>query len=112
LQEALYTDSVETLAGNFNILTAAHDGKSYTPTLSSSKMPSSETESSNTPLGCLTPSKEQEMGSKGKSMEDVPTKEERRPVVTFPEGGLRACLVATGSSLVLFSTFGYANAFG
>jgi hypothetical protein len=52
------------------------------------------------------------MGSKGKSMEDVPTKEERRPVVTFPEGGLRACLVATGSSLVLFSTFGYANAFG
>jgi hypothetical protein len=95
-----------------NILTAAPDGKPHTPTLSSSKMSFSETESSDTPLGYLTPPMEHEMGSKGQSMEDVPIKEDRSPVVTFPEGGLRAWLVATGSSLVLFSTFGYSNAFG
>jgi len=30
----------------------------------------------------------------------------------FPEGGLKAWSVAVGASFVLFSTFGYANAFG
>lgn len=30
----------------------------------------------------------------------------------FPEGGLRAWSVAIGASGVLFSTFGYINAFG
>lgn len=30
----------------------------------------------------------------------------------FPEGGARAWAVAIGSALVMFATFGYANAFG
>jgi hypothetical protein len=43
--------------------------------------------------------------------------EEKAPVPqggqpTFPEGGLRAWSVAIGCSGVLFSTFGYVNAFG
>ncbi len=32
--------------------------------------------------------------------------------ITFPEGGARAWGVAIGAAGVLFSTFGYANAFG
>jgi hypothetical protein len=43
--------------------------------------------------------------------------DERAPVPQsgpppFPEGGLRAWSVAIGCSGVLFSTFGYVNAFG
>jgi hypothetical protein len=37
---------------------------------------------------------------------------EKTAEMTFPEGGLRAWLVACGTSGVLFCTFGYANAFG
>jgi hypothetical protein len=31
---------------------------------------------------------------------------------TYPEGGLRGWLVAMGAAMALFTTFGYANAFG
>ena len=44
------------------------------------------------------------------SDEKVPSPQGDAP--TFPEGGLRAWSVALGSSGVLFSTFGYVNAFG
>lgn len=34
------------------------------------------------------------------------------PEMTFPDGGVRAWMVALGAGCVLFSTFGYVNAFG
>jgi hypothetical protein len=46
-----------------------------------------------------------------RSIDEMPAKEER-PAITFPEGGLKAWLVALGCALVLFSTFGFVNAFG
>jgi hypothetical protein len=45
------------------------------------------------------------------SMEDIPEKQ-AAPRITFPEGGLKAWLVAAGAALVMFGTFGYVNAFG
>lgn len=49
--------------------------------------------------------------SSERSTEDVPEKE-GQPEIAFPEGGLKAWSVAIGCALVLFSTFGYVNAFG
>jgi hypothetical protein len=45
------------------------------------------------------------------SADDIPEKQ-APPQVTFPEGGLKAWLVAAGAALVMFGTFGYVNAFG
>lgn len=56
-------------------------------------------------------SKELSDQSKELSLEDGSAKEQP-PEITFPEGGLRAWSVALGCSLILFSTFGYVNAFG
>jgi hypothetical protein len=52
-----------------------------------------------------------EDGSKELSLEEGPAKTQP-PEITFPEGGLRAWSVAVGCALILFSTFGYVNAFG
>lgn len=41
-----------------------------------------------------------------------PNNSEKPGDMAFPEGGLRAWLVACGAGGVLFCTFGYANAFG
>ena len=54
---------------------------------------------------------EDRKGSSERSTEEIPGKEEQAEI-SFPEGGLRAWLVAIGCALVLFSTFGYVNAFG
>ena len=50
-------------------------------------------------------------GEKGPEGE-VPVGVNQGPSMTFPEGGLRAWSVVFGTSAILFSTFGYANAFG
>jgi hypothetical protein len=57
------------------------------------------------------PLAEDRKGSSERSTEDIPEKQGQGEI-TFPEGGLRAWLVAIGCALVLFSTFGYVNAFG
>jgi MFS family permease len=45
---------------------------------------------------------------KGEPAVEIPTQQQ----ATFPDGGARAWSVAAGAAGVLFSTFGYANAFG
>jgi MFS family permease len=45
---------------------------------------------------------------KGEPAVELPTQQQ----AAFPDGGARAWLVAAGAAGVLFSTFGYANAFG
>lgn len=40
--------------------------------------------------------------------EELPAEDE----ITYPEGGARGWAVAAGGATILFSTFGYANAFG
>jgi hypothetical protein len=57
------------------------------------------------------PLAEDRKGSSEQSTEEMPEKTGQTEI-TFPEGGLRAWLVAIGCALVLFSTFGYVNAFG
>ena len=54
---------------------------------------------------------ENDSTSEKKSLEDIPS-EKKGGQSEFPEGGLRAWLVVFGTAAVLFSTFGYANAFG
>lgn len=46
------------------------------------------------------------------SIENASVQEVTDDLNTFPEGGLRAWLVVAGASAALFSTMGYANAFG
>lgn len=54
---------------------------------------------------------EDEKVSMESSLEDGLTKGPP-PDNSFPEGGPRAWAVAVASSMALFSTFGYGNAFG
>lgn len=49
------------------------------------------------------------METSGEKTEDGP---EPKPEDSFPEGGLRAWLVAAGTACVLFATLGYSNCFG
>lgn len=49
------------------------------------------------------------VASNEKTEDDGP---EAKPEDTYPEGGLRAWLVAAGTACVLFSTLGYSNCFG
>lgn len=46
------------------------------------------------------------------SNEKIEDRPEGEPDDTFPEGGLRAWLVAAGTACVLFATLGYSNGFG
>lgn len=54
---------------------------------------------------------DREKGLSEQSLEDAQAKAEH-PEVTFPDGGFRAWSVAVGCSLIMFSTFGYVNAYG
>ncbi len=56
------------------------------------------------------PSSDAELSIAGKSVDEDPNPQGEGP--TFPEGGLRAWSVAIGCAGLLFSTFGYVNAFG
>jgi hypothetical protein len=51
-----------------------------------------------------------EASMEGNSVKEIPNPPNQAP--DFPEGGLRGWSVAIGCSGVLFSTFGYVNAFG
>lgn len=51
-----------------------------------------------------------EASMEGNSVKEIPNPPSQVP--DFPEGGLRGWSVAIGCSGVLFSTFGYVNAFG
>lgn len=44
--------------------------------------------------------------------EDTTEKSAVEPELTYPEGGARGWAVAIGGATILFSTFGYANAYG
>jgi hypothetical protein len=52
---------------------------------------------------------EHSLGEKSINSNGEPTVQ---PEVTYPDGGARAWFVAAGAAGILFSTFGYANAFG
>lgn len=60
-------------------------------------------------MGSSEETREQPSVASNEKTEDGP---EPKPEDTFPEGGLRAWLVAAGTACVLFATLGYSNCFG